>query len=97
MDSSDQVDFCLDLKAVQTNLVLFLQELLMKFCKNCLAVAVCLYFWGLTVPQPEFSLNVVHVFICLIFFCSVYQKRCVLFTTNLAAGLISEVDLEFFL
>lgn len=46
MDNSAQVGFYLDLKAVQTNLVLFLQELLMKFCKNFLAVAVCLYFWG---------------------------------------------------
>lgn len=68
MDNSAQVGFYLDLKAVQTNLVLFLQELLMKFCKNFLAVAVCLYFWGLTVTQLEFSLNIVYVFTCLIFF-----------------------------
>lgn len=77
MDSSAQVGFCLDLKAVQTNLVLFFagafDKILQKF--PCCG---CLYFWGLTVTQLEFSLGVGHVFTCLIFFFYYLSKEVVL-------------------
>lgn len=74
------------------------------FCKSCwwnsarislLGLLVCIYggWQWLSLNFP----SMLFMFLFVWFFLSVYQKRCVLFTTNLAAGLVSALDLEFFL